>query len=251
MAIVLLLLCSFGANAAETSQADSLWNAGNSAYAEGRWSEAVEAYEAISDMDLESAELYYNLGNAWYKAGENAEAVLYYERALKIDPSFEDAEYNLAIVNERLKDNIEPVPEFFLKEWFRNMSQLMGSDAWAVVSIVMLGITLGLLLLFALSPSIAWRRVGFFTGILALILMVAALSFSIWQKDSMLSHNEAVVMKRESPVKSSPTSDNSTDLFRLHEGTKVTVLESMGGWTNISIADGRQGWIKTSDIERI
>lgn len=58
-------------------------------------------------------------------------------------------------------------------------------------------------------------------------------------------------MKMETSVKSSPTSDNSTDLFRLHEGTKVKVLESMGSWTNISIADGRQGWIKTSDIERI
>lgn len=251
MSVVLLMLCSFGANAADLSRADSLWNAANSAYADGRWSEAIAAYEAISDMDMESAELYYNLGNAWFKAGENAEAVLYYERALKVDPSFEDAEYNLAIVNERLKDNIEPVPEFFLKEWFRNISQLLGSDAWAVVFIVMLALTLGLLLVFLLSPSVVWRRVGFFAGILALILMVAALSFSIWQKDSLLSHDEAVVMKMETSVKSSPTSDNSTDLFRLHEGTKVKVLESMGIWTNISIADGRQGWIKTSDIERI
>jgi tetratricopeptide (TPR) repeat protein len=99
MSVVLLMLCSFGANAADLSRADSLWNAANSAYADGRWSEAIEAYEAISDMDMESAELYYNLGNAWFKAGENAEAVLYYERALKVDPSFEDAGYKLAIVN--------------------------------------------------------------------------------------------------------------------------------------------------------
>lgn len=251
MTVALLLLCSFGADASQTSGADSLWTAGNAAYERGSWIEAVDAYEEISDMGLESAELYYNIGNAWFKAGDNAKAVLYYERALKLDPSFEDARYNLEIVGSRIQDKIEPVPEFFLKEWLRNISQMMSSDSWAVISVVLLGITLSLLLVFVMASSVLWRRVGFFTGIVTLLLMVSALSFAVWQKDDYLAHDQAVVMKTVTPVKSSPTNDNSTDLFILHEGTKVTVLESMGAWTNISLADGRQGWMKTSDIERI
>jgi SH3-like domain-containing protein len=52
-------------------------------------------------------------------------------------------------------------------------------------------------------------------------------------------------------VKSSPAAGASTDLFILHEGTKVKVIDSVGTWDNIELADGRQGWIPSSDIERI
>lgn len=41
------------------------------------------------------------------------------------------------------------------------------------------------------------------------------------------------------------------DLFVIHEGTKVTILDEVGSWRNISLADGRQGWIPASDIEII
>jgi tetratricopeptide (TPR) repeat protein len=251
MAVGLLLMCSIGAEASHMSQADSLWNAGNSAYAEGKWIEAVDDYMAISDMGLESADLYYNIGDAWFKAGDNARAVLYFERALRLDPAYEDAEYNLELVRGRLQDDIETVPEFFLKEWLRSVSLLMSSDAWAVMFIILLSCTLSLLLVFLLSSSLLWKRVGFFTAIVTLVLMVASLSFSLWQKNDYMAHDEAVVMKTVTSVKSSPSTDNSTDLFILHEGTKVTVLESVGAWTNVSLADGRQGWMKTSDIERI
>ena len=251
MTVVLLMFLSLGAQASQISRADSLWDSGNSAYAEGRWTDAVEDYQAVSDMGLESPELYYNIGNAWFKAGDNAKAVLNYERALKLDPSYDDARYNLDIVGSRLQDKIEPVPEFFLKEWLRDVSMSMSSDAWAVTFIVLLGITLSLLLIFLLSSSIVWKRVGFFTGIFTMLLMVAALSFSLWQKNVYMDHDGAVVMKTVTSVKSSPSSDNSTDLFILHEGAKVTILENMGVWTKISLADGRQGWMKTSDIERI
>lgn len=251
LAIVLMMFSSVGMHASQTTSADSLWNAANSEYTLGNYEDAIKNYESISELGLESAQLYYNMGNAWFKSGENAKAVLYYERALRLDPSYSDAEYNLGIVNSRLQDKIEPVPEFFLKAWLRDVSMLMSSDAWAVIFLILLASTLALLLVFLLSPSVLWKRVGFFTGIFILLLMVAALSFSIWQKNDYEANDRAVVMKTVTAVKSSPSSDNSTDLFILHEGTTVTVLESMGAWTNISLADGRQGWMKTSDIEAI
>lgn len=255
MAVVAFLLCSIGANASEESRADSLWNAGNEAFDKGEWSQAISDYESISDMGLESAELYYNIGNAWFRSGDNARAVLYYERALKLDPSFSDAHHNLEYVNELLQDKTERVPEFFLKEWMRNISYLMDSDAWAIVALVMFGFTMILLMVYLLSESLVWRRVGFFTGIVTLILFVAALSFSVWQKSDYMSRDEAVVIydrtRDKAEVRSSPSSENYTVLFDLHEGTKVTILESMGAWSKISISDGRQGWIRTADIEKI
>ena len=249
--VVMLLLSSVGMYASEKATADSLWNNANIAYEQGDWEGALASYDEIEALGLESAPLYYNEGNVYYRQGELAKAVLCYERALKLDPSYPDAQFNLDHVNSLLLDKIEIVPEFFLKDWMRNISRLMSSDVWAWVFLGLLAVTLALVLVFRLSSSLVWRRVGFFAGLVVLVMMFAALAFSLWQKNDYTSHDEAVVMKTVTAVKSSPSADNSTDLFILHEGTKVKVLDSAGAWTNISLADGRQGWMRTSDIEII
>ena len=251
MAVAFLMLLSSAGLYASEASADMLWTDANSAYEHGDWTSALDAYEQISALGLESAPLYYNIGNVYYRLNEYAKAVLYYERALKLDPSFEDAQFNLEHMNSLLQDKIEVIPEFFLKEWMADVSRTMSSNAWAVIFLCLLALTLALLLVFRLSPSIVWRRVGFFAGLVTLLLMFSALAFSVWQKNDYQRHDEAVVMKTVTSVKSSPSSGSSTDLFILHEGTKVKVLDHEGAWTNVSLSDGRQGWMKTDDIEII
>ena len=251
MLALLLLAAPFAAQAHEDAYVDSLWNDANAAYAEGRWDAAASGYEMISDMGLESAALYCNTGNAYAKSGNVPMAILYYERALKADPSYEDAAYNLELMNTRIQDRIDPVPEFFLKKWLSAISYIMNSDAWAIVSLVLLGLALAMFLLFLLAPSVAGRRTGFFIGLVLLVFMSFALGFSISQKKTYMNADKAIVMRPVVSVKSSPSTESSKDLFILHEGTKVTVLDQVGTWNNISLADGRQGWLPASDMERI
>lgn len=250
MALALLLAVQFGASA-QDSYVDSLWNAANSAYVDGRWADAVADYELISGMGLESASLYCNTGDAYFKDGNIPMAILYYERALKLDPSYEDARYNLELLNAMIQDRIEPVPEFVLKAWFRDLCYIMDSDSWAICFIVLLALTLALVLVFLLAPTAGGRRAGFFTGIVVLLLAVMSLSFSIWQKNDYSDADKAIVMRPVTSVKSSPAAGSSTDLFILHEGTKVKVIDEVGSWNNIELADGRRGWIPSADIERI
>ena len=250
--LVLVALLSLPvAASAQDSYVDSLWNAANAAYVDGRWADAAADYELISGIGLESAALYCNTGDAYFKDGNTPMAILYYERALKVDPSYEDARYNLTLLNSMIQDRIEPVPEFVLKAWARDICYVMDSNAWAACFIVFLALTLGLVLLFLLAPTAAGRRTGFFTGIVTLLLAVIALSFSVWQKNDYNDADNAIVMRPVTSVKSSPAAGASTDLFILHEGTKVKVIDSVGTWDNIELADGRQGWIPASDIERI
>ncbi len=248
MLVVLLAIMPFAAQAQNDSYVDSLWNSANQAYVEGRWSDAVSGYELISGMGLESAALYCNTGDAYFKEGNVPMAILFYERALKLDPSYSDARYNLELMNSIIQDRIDPVPDFILKVWAKDVCYIMDSDAWAVCFLVLLALTLGLVLLFLLAPTAAGRRTGFFTGIVTLLLAVASLTFSIWQKNDYMSADEAIVMRPVTSVKSSPSSEASMDIFILHEGTKVTILDSVGNWNNIELADGRQGWIPSSDI---
>jgi tetratricopeptide (TPR) repeat protein len=202
-------------------------------------------------MGLESAALYYNTADAYFKDGNISKAILFYERALRLDPSYEDARYNLELLNNTIQDRIDPVPDFILRVWAKDICYVMDSDAWAVCFLVLLALTLALALLFILGATAAGRRAGFFTGIVTLLLAVASLSFSLWQKNDYMSADDAIVMRPVTSVKSSPSSEASTDLFILHEGTKVRILDNVGNWYNVELADGRQGWMKTTDIEEI
>lgn len=248
--LLLMMVMPMSMQAADT-YVDSLWNAANQAYSEGRWTDAAGDYQMLSSMGLESAALYCNTGDAFFKDGNLPKAILYYEKALKLDPSYEDARYNLELLNARIQDRIEFVPEFILKVWAKDVCWLMDSDSWAVAFLVFFALTLAMLLLFLLAPSVAGRRTGFFTGIVMLLLAVASISFSIWQRNDYFKADDAIVMRPVTAVKSSPSAESSQDLFVLHEGTKVRILDQVGSWNNIELSDGRQGWIPSGDIEVI
>lgn len=247
--IALLLVNPFAASADE--YLDSLWVTGASAYAEGQWEEAAAAWSSIRAAGLEAPELYYNIGNAYFKSGDIAHAILNYERALKLDPSYSDARFNLEFANAQIQDRIEVVPEFFLEAWGRKACWLLPSNVWAILFIVGLAITLALALVFVLGRTPGNRKIGFFAGILVFLLSLVALDFSFWQRTDYRSADKAIVTRAVSSVKSSPSGDTSTDLFILHEGTKVTILDSVGEWLNIELSDGRQGWLRSSELEVI
>jgi len=249
LAALALLLLPFAGNAAD--YADSLWTVGTQAYAEGRFEDARNSWMQLSSAGLASPELYTNIGDACFKSEDYAHAILYYERALKLDPSYGDARHNLEFARTMVQDRIDTVPEFFLVTWMRQLGWKLPSDAWAVLALVLFAGFLAMLLLFLLGRSSSARKTGFFTGIALLLLSVGAVGFATWQKRDYLRADTAVVVSAVVPVKSAPGAGDAKDLFVLHEGTTLRLLDSVGGWVNIELSDGRQGWMREENIEKI
>ena len=250
--LAVLLLSAPAVMRAADNYPDSLWNAGVSAYQDGRWTDAVSDFRALSAAGIESAAVWYNLGNASFKAGDVPGAILAYERTLKLDPSHADARFNLEFAQTQIQDRIDAVPEFILKTWARKCCWLLSSDAWAVLSLFFLAGALALLLLYLLGRGTGLRKTGFFGAIAAALVFILCLNFSLWQSRDYTRADSAIVMRPVSSVKSSPSGGNAAkDLFVLHEGTKVRILDNVGDWCNIELSDGRQGWIPTKDIEII
>ena len=243
-----LLLMSVVGAMAQTSAEH--WEAGNRAYIEGNYDKAIEEYTAILNGGEYSMKLYYNLANAYFKAGAMGKAILYYNKALRIAPSQEDIRHNLALAEAQTKDRIAVIPEFFLNRWLRTMRNSMSCTAWSILSLVWLGVMLAFGLLFLLASRIRWRKMGFYGALCAFMLFVATTSFAISSRNDMLSHDEAIVMGTAISVKSSPDR-SATDLFVLHEGTKVKVLTEVDEWVEVVIADGKKGWTLKSNIETI
>ena len=243
-----LLLMSVVGVMAQTSA--ERWETGNRAYIEGNYDKAIEEYTAILDGGEYSMKLYYNLANAYFKAGANGKAILYYNKALRIAPSQEDIRHNLALAEAQTKDRIAVIPEFFLNRWLRTLRNSMSCTAWSVLSLLMFGAMLAFGLLFLLASQVRWRKVGFYGALCAFVLFVATTSFAVSSRNDMLSHNEAIVMGTAISVKSSPDR-SATDLFVLHEGTKVKVLTEVDEWVEVVIADGKKGWTECKNIEEI
>jgi tetratricopeptide (TPR) repeat protein len=217
------------------------------AYSAEQYDKAAEIYESLLKNYGNSFELFYNLGNAYYKAGKIASAVLNYERALLIKPGDGDIRFNLEMAKQRTVDKIEPKNEFFLTEWFRSVQNVIGVDLWATVGIFCFVMFIVCLVLFFFSKWMRLRKIGFYFGILLFIAVIFANVFAYNQKKELIDRRGAIVFTPTVTVKSSP--DNSgTDLFVIHEGTKVFIKSSIGDWNEISLEDGSVGWIQKKDI---
>ena len=248
---VLLLLLPLGMQAQALSYPDSLWNAGVEAYTNGDYASALKDWQDVQATGLMSKELYYNLGNAFFKDGQIAPAILWYERALRLDPSDDDVRYNLEYARALTQDRIEEVPEIFFEQWRHSLCYLLPSNTWAVIALVFLALTVALVLLFLLGSTSGRRKLGFFAGIVTLLIALLGWDFARWQRQEARRQDQAIVMRPVSSVKSSPSASGAKDLFILHEGTRVKIMDNVGGYSQIEIADGRQGWIPASELEVI
>lgn len=74
--------------------------------------------------------------------------------------------------------------------------------------------------------------------------------FAANQKAELVNRSYAIVFAPTVTVKSSPDA-SGTDLFVLHEGTRVSVKSKLGDWSEIALEDGNVGWMPTKDIEII
>jgi len=242
-AVLLMLLLPLGAQAVTKAEADS-------AYAQGHYQQAINDYQALLKQGA-SADLYYNLGNAYYRSENITQAVLNYERALLLSPGDRDIRFNLQLARSKTIDKIVPESEMFFITWYHALVNLMSVDGWARTAIFSLALVIVLSLVYLFSQPVWLRKIGFFGGITLLVVFVLANVFASQQKQSLIHRKGAIVMSPSVTVKSTPAA-NGTDLFILHEGTKVTITDgSMRDWKEIRLADGKEGWIESKKIELI
>lgn len=227
-----------------------LWDAANAAYLDGNYHEATKAYEQLAAQGYGSAKLFYNLANSYFKQERIGRAILFYRRALRLDPGNADARYNLTVAEARTKDRIERVPEFFLTQWFRTVRHTMSATAWSVLSLAMLACALAAFLLYLLAQRLSMRKAGFYGTLTAAVLFVLTTGFAAGERRDQLDRSEAVVMAASAAVSSAPDK-LATDLFILHEGTTVRIVDRLDKWCEVTIADGKKGWIENSKIETI
>jgi tetratricopeptide (TPR) repeat protein len=222
----------------------------NELYKKGQYDSAVVIYQNIIKQGVTSSELYYNLGNAYYKAKRIPDAILNYERAKKLSPNSDEINFNLQLANSQIVDKIAPLPEFFVKKWIKSFANYFSSNSWAIISLVSFVLALVFAGFYLFSLKLWLKKLSFWMGLITLIISLTSFVNSNYQKRAITNKVEAIVINPSVTVKSSPD-DNGTDLFVIHEGIKVQLIDAVGEWHEIKLPDGNKGWLKISDIEKI
>ena len=225
------------------------WQRAEQLYADKQYAAAAELYESMFQYG-ESADLYYNYANALYKSNQIGLAILNYERALRLNPTNEDIKFNLDFVNRMKTDKIEPIERFFLTEWLDALARMMTSNQWAYASIIGFVCMLVLVLLYLFGRKVWLRKTAFFSALFLLLFSVFTMINAFKIKALVENNPAAIVLSGAVSVKSSPD-DSGTEVFVIHEGTKVNVISTLSTWSEVRLADGNIGWLQTATIEKI
>ncbi|HEX8268705.1 MAG TPA: tetratricopeptide repeat protein [Flavobacterium sp.] len=223
---------------------------GNELYRKNDFAGAAAAYESVLKTGKVSAGLYFNLGNAYYKQNKVAPAIYNYEKALLLNPGDKEIETNLEFAQNMRIDDIKELPQVGFSKFIRNFTANFHYDTWAWISICLSVLFLALFCGYYFTRSAAYKRVFFGAMILGLLLIIISVASAAYEKQTYENERPAIVFAPVISIKSEPSQDAS-DAFQLHEGTKVEIVETLENWRKIEIADGNTGWIEQNVIREL
>jgi len=244
--IAFVLLTSIGFS----QTADKLFAKGNSLYQRENYEAAIEQYKLIDELEMQSDELYFNLGNSYYKLNKVAPAIYYFEKCRKLNPSNADAKTNLAFANRMTIDAIDVLPKTIFQDFSDAVIYKFTYDIWAKIAVGFSFFGALIFLLYHFSYSSRKKLLYFNLSLLSVILLIISLSFTYKAYDYQVNRTEAIIFKQTTEIKNAPTL-NSDTVFKLHEGTKVEVLDEIDDWKKIKLADGKIGWLIADYMKEI
>jgi tetratricopeptide (TPR) repeat protein len=240
--VLCVIICSlFFALPLHAESAGRLYEIGTDAYKAKNYQQAIGAYQKLISDGYRNAAVYYNLGNSFYKTDQISLAILNYERALRLAPSDEDTRFNLKLANLKTVDRISAVPQLYIVSKWQNFVSIQSSKSWAIFSVACVWLALVAFALYLFMSNI--RRLGFFSGIVLLFFALLFSCLSYTQSQAESGAGQAILTAANTYIKSAPDT-SSTDLFMIHEGIKLNILDRVGNWSKVRLADGKVGWVE-------
>ena len=219
----------------------------NEFYKGKEYQHAIKLYKKLIEQGIESPEIYFNLGNCYFKSDSNALAILNFEKAEKLAPGDEDVLFNLKVANQRVSDKIDAAPELFISTWWTEFKHSKTMDGWAWLCISCWVLSFLLLATFIAFKASTTKRLGFWGGMFFLMLAVSTFFLAEDQSSTSEKKTDAIVMINAVNLKSSPE-EKGKDIFIIHSGSKLRVINKEGAWSEVQLPDKNVGWLPTSSI---
>jgi tetratricopeptide (TPR) repeat protein len=241
-------ICFFLTFCVSAQKGDALFNEATEAYNKGEFDVAIKLYHRILEGGEHSAALYFNMGNSYYKINKIPESIYYFEKSLLLNPKDEEVKTNLGYAQNMTLDAIDSLPQTNISKFYKNITQTFSFDGWAYLSIIFLILFVLLYIAFYYFEYSSRKRWAFITSILFLVLSITSFAFAFIVQEDFNANNPAIVFADEIEIKAEPN-ESSQEVFTLHAGTKVNVVEKLNDWNKIKLTDGETGWIPSKEIK--
>ncbi|MBN2244180.1 MAG: tetratricopeptide repeat protein [Acidobacteria bacterium] len=226
---------------------ESLFSRGNAAYQKGDFAAAEGQYRRVLDSGFENGPLYFNLGNACFKQKRLGAAIFYWEKAQRLLPSDREIRENLELANLLIVDRIE-IPEdpfpFRLLKRIRDLLTIRQESRLVPGMFLASNILFFLYIVLEDSRRALRALTGFFIAGALTALLAGSLAWKIYERDFLRA---GIVLEQKVDVLSGPSEENIA-VFTIHEGTRVRVHATAGGWHQISLPNGWNGWLPQSAV---
>jgi tetratricopeptide (TPR) repeat protein len=215
------------------------FDSANKLYDEGKFAEAVSAYETMAKSGRASAALYFNLGNAFFKSGQIGRAIAAYRQAEQLTPRDPDLRANLQFAR-----NQTPSPTLLPARWQRWLGRLTLNE-WTLLAAGAVWLWLLLLAVLQWRPTLrpALRvyvlSLAMFAGLLC-ACAAADLHETRFVRTAIVITGEAAV--RFGPLAESPTA------FTVHDGAELRILDQKDEWLRVCTDPRRVGWLRRDQV---
>jgi tetratricopeptide (TPR) repeat protein len=236
-----LLRCFFTFGSNSETIPHVLLDSAHKAYSEKHFDRAVHFYNEVDSLGFESPELYYDIGNTYFKIGNMPMAILNFERAKKLNPDDADILFNLRLANQHIVDKTEEIPLHFISMLKFRILNIVSEKSWSTLSLFCFFLFLCFLALF-FSFQISSRPSILIIAFVFLFFCFTSGFLAYSRVKLATGHTEAILISPNVTAKGSPD-EKGTDLFIIHEGTKISLLQTSAGWAEIRVANGNTGWL--------
>jgi len=135
-----------------------------------------------------------------------------------------------------------------LQKFYEDVIKTLSYNQWAYVCIAFSFLGSALFLLFYFTESSSRKRLYFVTSIFSFVLLLLSMMVTYKEYNIETNSKYAIVFSQQIDIKNAP-SFGAGNIFELHEGTKVRVLDKVDNWCKIKIIDGRIGWVSSNEIK--
>jgi len=142
------------------------------------------------------------------------------------------------------------LPELFIGSTWRNLITSRTVANWAYIAIGLIFLSLLFFISYLLMQQVMIKKVGFYAGLFFLGLSMFTYLMASQHNAIIKQSTEAIIFSPTITIYSGPN-ENAEELFTLHEGTKVTLLEDNNEWSKIKLPNGNVGWILSKEIKSI
>jgi len=212
-----------------------------------QYESAISQYQLVLDQGQTSPEIHYNMGIAYAELDQIGYAIWHFNLAKRAGLVSDDVNHNLRLVKERRKDEIEIIPEFFLIKWWNGWKNLLSSNTWSLLAlIVVLSGTYGLYV-WRTAEDRQTRKLGFIIGLPLVVLAMLCFITALSKSGDRLDPSQGVLLATNFDLRAAPDYD-SAEILTIHQGVDIEVRDQIGEWIKIRLANGQVGWLPMKEV---